>query len=148
MVVRLQGDPFGPGAELDAFTEAVGGGGAVATFTGRVRSTPDDPLEAMTLEHYPALAQAQLEALRAEAIARFGLIDAWIIHRFGRLLPGEPIVQVMTASLHRQAAFDGAGFLMDTLKTNAPFWKKEHRPGRDSWVEARASDDAAVARWT
>jgi molybdopterin synthase catalytic subunit len=101
----------------------------------------------MTLEHYPALAQRQLEALRENAITRFGLLAAEIIHRFGTLYPGDPIVQVMTLAPHRQAAFDGANFIMDTLKTTAPFWKKEENSEGTRWVEAKESDDQAAARW-
>lgn len=148
MAVRLQSAAFDPGAETNGFlARTQGGGGAAVTFTGLVRSTPDDPIISLTLEHYPALAQRQLEALRKTAIERFALLDAEIIHRFGRLLPNEPIVQVMALALHRQAAFDGANFMMDTLKTNAPFWKKEERPAGAHWVEARHSDDAAALRW-
>lgn len=147
MAVRLQSMPFDPGAETNAFLTRTKGGGAAVTFTGLVRSTPEEPIASLTLEHYPALAQHQLETLRDTAIERFSLLDAEIIHRFGTLLPEEPIVQVMTLALHRQAAFDGANFIMDTLKTNAPFWKKEERPGGSAWVEARKSDDTAAARW-
>lgn len=147
MAVRLQSAAFDPGAETNGFLARTQGGGAAVTFTGLVRSTPDDPIISLTLEHYPALAQRQLEALRKTAIERFALLDAEIIHRFGRLLPNEPIVQVMALALHRQAAFDGANFMMDTLKTNAPFWKKEERPAGAHWVEARHSDDAAALRW-
>src|SRR5690606_41931017 len=115
---------------------------------GTVRSDADNPVAAMTLEHYPALAQARLTALAAEARARFGLRDALIVHRYGRLLPGEAIVLVLAAAPHRAAAFEAASFMMDTLKTTAPFWKKEERPdGTTAWVEARQSDDDAAARW-
>lgn len=147
MRVRLQSEAFDPGAETNVFLAAANGAGAAISFTGLVRSTPQDPIESMTLEHYPTLAQRQLETLAEKAIARFALLDAAIIHRFGTLYPNEPIVQVMTLALHRQAAFDGANFIMDTLKTTAPFWKKEKRPDGESWVEARASDDTAAARW-
>lgn len=148
MSVRLQSAPFDPGAEANAFLARVDGGGAAVTFTGLVRSTPQDPVSSLTLEHYPELAQKQLEALRDKAVSRFGLLDAEIIHRFGTLFPSDPIVQVMTLALHRQAAFDGANFLMDTLKTTAPFWKKEERPQGAAWVDARDSDDEATSRWT
>ncbi|WP_404402771.1 molybdenum cofactor biosynthesis protein MoaE [Pelagibacterium halotolerans] len=147
MSVRLQTETFDPGAETNAFLQRTSGGGAAVTFTGLVRSTPHHPITSMTLEHYPALAQRQLEDLRERALERFDLIDAEIIHRHGTLYPGEPIVQVMTLSNHRQAAFDAANFLMDTLKTNAPFWKKEDGPAGSKWVEARESDDKAAARW-
>ncbi|MCD7060289.1 molybdenum cofactor biosynthesis protein MoaE [Pelagibacterium xiamenense] len=147
MSVRLQNQAFDPGAETNAFLDRTGGGGAAVTFTGLVRSTPDHPVTAMTLEHYPALAQRQLEDLHEQAIKRFDLIDAEIIHRYGTLHPGDPIVQVMTLSKHRHAAFEAANFLMDTLKTNAPFWKKEEGPSGTKWVDARESDDDAAARW-
>lgn len=147
MRVRLQAEPFDPGAESNSFIARAKGAGASVTFTGLVRSTPDDPVEALTLEHYPELARRQLEKLASEAVARFELIDADIIHRFGTLYPGEPIVQVMTLAPHRQAAFEGASFIMDTLKTDAPFWKKERRGEGEAWVEARTSDDEAAARW-
>lgn len=147
MRVRLQSEPFDPGLEANAFLDRSAGAGAAVTFTGLVRSTPDDPIRSLTLEHYPELARRQLERLASNAVTRFGLLDAEIIHRFGTLVPGEPIVQVMTLSLHRQAAFDAANFIMDTLKTDAPFWKKENRADGEAWVEAKAGDDAATARW-
>ncbi|MEQ8447830.1 MAG: molybdenum cofactor biosynthesis protein MoaE [Pelagibacterium sp.] len=148
MSVTLQSEPFDPGTLFNAFLKANQGAGAAVTFTGLVRSTPEDPITSMTLEHYPALARRQLEDLRKRAMARFGLYEARIVHRFGRLYPGEPIVQVMTLAPHRQAAFDGANFIMDTLKTTAPFWKKEEGPDGRRWVEAKDSDDKATARWS
>jgi molybdopterin synthase catalytic subunit len=148
MSVTLQSEPFDPGSLFNDFLEANKGAGAAVTFTGLVRSTPDDPIASMTLEHYPALAQRQLEDLRTNAMTRFELLEGRIIHRFGRLYPGEPIVQVMTLAPHRQAAFDGANFIMDTLKTTAPFWKKEEGPDGTRWVEAKDSDDKATARWS
>lgn len=147
MSVTLQSEPFDPGALVNAFLSSSQGAGAAVTFTGIVRSSEDDPIVSMTLEHYPSLARRQLLDLRDAAIARFALIDATIIHRFGTLYPGDPIVQVMTLAPHRHAAFDGANFIMDTLKTTAPFWKKEERAGASEWVKAKQSDDAATARW-
>ncbi|GGA45243.1 molybdenum cofactor biosynthesis protein MoaE [Pelagibacterium lentulum] len=147
MSVRLQQPTFDPGAETNAFLENAGGAGAAVTFTGLVRSLPEDPIISMTLEHYPALAESQLETLLGDAMQRFSLTDATIIHRFGTLYPGEPIVQVMTLAPHRQAAFDAANFIMDVLKTNAPFWKKEERETGSDWVAARQSDDEAAQRW-
>lgn len=147
MRVRLQTGPFDPGAEANGFLERSAGAGAAVTFTGLVRSTPDDPIQSLTLEHYPELAQRQLERLASDAMARFFLLDAEIIHRFGTLQPGEPIVQVMALALHRHAAFEGANFIMDQLKTSAPFWKKERRADGEAWVEAKTSDDEAAARW-
>ena len=139
--IRVSPDPFDAGAEQAALTAGRTDIGAVVAFTGLVRA--DDGLEALTLEHYPAMTLRQLEGIAAEAAARWPLLAGTIIHRHGRLLPGEPIVLVLTASAHRAAAFEAAAFLMDWLKTRAPFWKHD---GSD-WVAARASDDEAAARW-
>lgn len=147
MTIRLQSDVFDPGAETNAFLEQGAGAGAAVTFTGLVRSLPDDPVSSLTLEHYPALAEKQIGHMIAEATERFSLLAVTVIHRYGTLRPGEPIVQVMTLSPHRKAAFEGAEFLMDYLKTSAPFWKKEDTGDGERWVEARAEDDTAQARW-
>jgi molybdopterin synthase catalytic subunit len=147
MSVRIQTEPFDPGTEANAFLEATAGAGAAVTFTGLVRSKPDDPVSTLTLEAYPELAVAQIGKAIAEAVARFGLLRASVIHRHGAMAVGEPIVQVMTLAPHRQAAFDGASFLMDYLKTDAPFWKKEATADGERWVEARAEDDTARERW-
>ena len=128
MSVRLQRAGFDPGAESNRFLGSAAGAGAAVTFTGLVRSLPDDPVKTLTLECYVELAQNQIAKIVAEAIARFHLLDAEVIHRFGTLAAGEPIVQVMTLAPHRQAAFEGAEFLMDYLKTDAPFWKQEATP--------------------
>lgn len=148
MGVRIQDAPFDPGLELNTFAELAEGAGAVVTFTGLVRSTPDDPIATLTLECYPELALNQIGAMVAEARTRFGLIDEAVIHRYGELRPGDPIVQVMTLAPHREAAFAAARFLMDYLKTDAPFWKKETSGTTTRWVEARADDDKARARWS
>ena len=147
MSVRVTTDSFDPGAETNAFLASGNGAGAVVTFTGIVRSKPDDPILSLTLECYPELAINQLTAIVEQAKTRFGLLAAVVIHRHGTLGPGEPIVQVMTLSPHRDAAFKGAEFLMDYLKTDAPFWKQETDARGTHWVEARESDDAAKARW-
>ena len=147
MAVRVSTDPFDPGAETNAFLAAGNGAGAAVTFTGVVRSGPDDPITALTLDCYPELAINQLTAIVDRATARFGLLAATVIHRYGALAPGEPIVQVMTLAPHRAAAFKGAEFLMDYLKTDAPFWKQETGPSGTHWVEAKAEDDVAKARW-
>ena len=147
MTVRVQTASFDPGAELNAFLAASHGAGAAATFTGVVRSGPADPITALTLECYPELAINQLTAIITQATERFGLLAATVIHRYGTLGPGEPIVQVMTTAPHRDAAFKGAEFLMDYLKTDAPFWKQETGPKGTHWVEAKAEDDDAKARW-
>jgi molybdopterin synthase catalytic subunit len=145
--VRIQEAAFDPGAELNGFSELSEGAGAVVTFTGLVRSNPSDPIESLTLECYPELALNQIGEIAAEAHERFGLLDETVIHRYGTLRPGDPIVQVMTLAPHREAAFEAAQFLMDYLKTDAPFWKKEASAGTTRWVEARAEDVEAKARW-
>lgn len=147
MSVRIQTDAFDPGAEANAFLEHSAGAGAAVTFTGLVRSEPDDPVRALTLEVYPELAISQIGKAIDEAVARFGLLRASVIHRYGELSVGEPIVQVMALAPHRRAAFDGASFLMDYLKTDAPFWKKESTPDGDRWVASREEDDIARTRW-
>jgi molybdopterin synthase catalytic subunit len=147
MSVRLIEAPFDPGAETNAFLAASAGAGAAVTFTGLVRSRPEDPVSILTLECYPELAEAQIGKAIVEAITRFGLIKATVIHRFGTLAAGDPIVQVMALAPHREAAFQGAEFLMDYLKTDAPFWKKEATPSGDRWVDAKPHDDTARRRW-
>jgi molybdopterin synthase catalytic subunit len=148
MGIRIQEPTFDPGAELNAFSELAEGAGAVVTFTGLVRSTPGDPIATLTLECYPELALNQIGAIVSEAHTRFGLLDEAVIHRYGTLNPGEPIVQVMTLAPHREAAFEAAQFLMDYLKTDAPFWKKEATTGGERWVDATGADDKARARWS
>ena len=147
MAVRLQTAPFDPGAEANTFLVANSGAGAAVTFTGLVRSQPGDPVTTLTLEVYPELAEAQIGRAIADAVARFGLIKATVIHRYGPLHPGEPIVQVMALAPHSSAAFEVDEFLMDVLKTDAPFWKKEATPEGDRWVEAKPEDDHARDRW-
>jgi len=147
MAIRVQTEPFDPGRETNLFLEVSAGAGAAVTFTGLVRSDPRDPVSTLTLECYPELAMNQIGAVEAKAIARFGLIRASIIHRYGELRPGEPIVQVMTLAPHRRAAFEGAEFLMDYLKTDALFWKREATSAGDRWVEHNADDDRARTRW-
>lgn len=145
MTVRVQQEDFDLGAEAEALGRG-GEAGAVVTFTGHVRGAADG-VEAMTLEHYPGMTEAALEEIEAEAMRRWPLTGAVIIHRVGRLLPGERIMMVATASPHRAAAFEAAEFLMDYLKTRAPFWKKEETGGEARWVDAREADDTAAARW-
>lgn len=147
MAVSIQTEPFDPGAETNAFLLANAGAGAAVTFTGLVRSQPEDPIGALILECYPELAINQVTAMVEQAVVRFGLIRAKVIHRYGTLRPGEPIVQVMALAPHREAAFQGAEFLMDYLKTDAPFWKQEETPDGTRWVDAKSQDDAAKARW-
>ncbi|SMQ71396.1 molybdopterin synthase subunit MoaE [Devosia lucknowensis] len=147
-MIRVTAAGFDPGAEANAFQSAHTEAGAMVTFTGIVRSRPDDPISALILECYPALAENELAAIREEAKTRFGLIDAAVIHRYGRLEPGQTIMMVVTLAPHRQAAFDGAQFLMDYLKTGAPFWKQEETPHGLRWVEPKPADDDARARWS
>lgn len=147
-MIRVTAEPFDPGAEANAFQAVHVGAGAMVTFTGIVRSRPEDPISALILECYPALAVNELAAIRDAALARFGLIDAGILHRHGRLVPGETIMMVITLAPHRQAAFEGAQFLMDYLKTGAPFWKQEETPAGLRWVDAKAEDDDARERWS
>ena len=142
--VRLQPEPFDAGAEL-ARLDRLGGGG-VASFTGIVRG--DDGLIELLLEHHSEMTLKMMQALAGEATARWHLLGITVIHRYGALRPGEPIVFVATAAQHRGAALDACASLIDRLKTQAPFWKREtFADGRSQWVEARASDDVAAARW-
>lgn len=148
MVVRVQDENFDIGAEIDALRSGRTDIGAIVSFTGTVRDLGGDAhVAAMTLEHYPGMTEKALEALEADARARWPLDDCLVLHRFGRLEPGDNIVLVVTLSAHRRAAFEAAEFLMDDLKTRAPFWKKEETADGTRWVEARASDDDAAARW-
>ena len=142
--VRVQPEDFDPGAEMAALG-ALGSGG-VASFVGHVRG--DGGLIALTLEHYPQMTAKALDELAEQALARWSLDGVTLIHRIGRLSPGGRIVLVCTASRHRANALDACAYLIDRLKTDAPFWKKEEfGDGRSSWVEARVSDDAAAERW-
>ena len=149
VTVRVQPEPFDVAAETEKLTAGRTDVGAVVAFTGLCRSE-DGRLDALVLEHFPGMAEAEIERTAAEAIARWPLLGVTAIHRFGEIRPGEPIVVVIVTSSHRLAAFEAAEFLMDFLKTRAPFWKKEI--GRDgsagAWVDAREADDAAAARWT
>jgi molybdopterin synthase catalytic subunit len=147
--VRVQHEDFDIGAEVARLTAGRTDIGAIVTFTGTVRSgRGPDTIESMTLEHYPGMTEEELARVEAEAGRRWPLSGSLIVHRVGTLAPGDNIVLVVTASAHRQAAFDAAAFLMDYLKTRAPFWKKEQgRDGTERWVEARESDDRAAERW-
>lgn len=146
MSVRVQNAPFDPGAEANAFSAGVAGSGAIVTFSGIVRDE-DGRLSAMEIEHYPGMTEKALERIRAEAIQRFSLSDAMILHRFGPMRPGETIMMVATAARHRGDAFQAAEFLMDYLKSRAPFWKKEFGPDGAEWVAARDEDEDALGRW-
>jgi molybdopterin synthase catalytic subunit len=146
--VRVQTEAFDAGREIAALTEGRTDVGAVATFVGVVRDGNDGrAISAMTLEHYPGMTEKALEDICAQAHARWNLIDSRVVHRVGTLQPGESIVLVAVSSAHRGDAFAACEFIMDYLKTRAPFWKKEDTPEGARWVEARASDDHAADRW-
>ena len=147
MRVVVQEAPFDFGAEAESFASARTDMGAVVTFTGVVRDLAGDRLDAMEIEHYPGRTQKALEAIAEEAIRRWSLGDALIIHRYGRLTPGERLMMVATAAPHRKDAFEAAEFLMDYLKSRAPFWKKEHGTDSTGWVAAKDEDEAALDRW-
>ena len=148
MTVRLQREFFDATAEAALLTRGRTDIGAVVTFAGLCRGTDaGEPIGALTLEHYPGMAEAEISRHVEEAERRWPLLGATVIHRYGRITPGEPIVLVVTAASHRQAAFEAAEFLMDFLKTRAPFWKREERPGGGTWVDAKSADDAAADRW-
>ncbi len=146
--IRIQREDFDVNAEIRALAGTSGNIGAVVTFSGLCRDE-DGTLSALELEHYPGMAEAEIRRIALDAAKRWPLDGVTVIHRYGKILPGENIVLVVTASRHRQAAFDGAHFLMDFLKSSAPFWKREIR--RDGtvggWVEAKDADDAATKRW-
>jgi len=145
MRVRVQAEAFDQGAEVSAFTTGATGAGAVVTFTGIVR--PDGGLTGMEIEHYPGMTEKAITAILEQAVQRWSLVDGLVIHRHGRLAPGEPIMMVATAAPHRADAFAAAEFLMDYLKSRAPFWKKESRDGGETWVAAKDADEDALKRW-
>ena len=147
-MIRVQAEDFDIGAELEALTRGRPGVGGLASFVGLVREVSGGgSISAMTLEHYPGMTERQLERIEAEARARWPLDEVLIIHRHGRLEPGQRIVLCATTSAHRQAAFEACMFLVDWLKTKAPFWKLEASQEGARWVESRAADDDAAARW-
>ncbi len=144
--IRVQDAPFDLAAESAALTAGRSDIGGLASFVGLCRA--DDGLAALVLEHYPGMTERALRKIAEEAWARWPLTGCTVIHRVGRLVPGDPIVLVLTASAHRAAALESCAFLIDWLKTSAPFWKREEFAGGESrWVEAKATDDAAAARW-
>ena len=148
-MIRVQREDFDVGAELSRLTAGRTDIGGVATFIGLVRDVAGGAaIGAMTLEHYPGMTEKKLAEIEAEAKRRWPLQATLIIHRYGRLEPGDRIVFVATASPHRQAALESCAFLIDWLKTKAPFWKLEETPSGPQWVEARDSDDAAAERWS
>lgn len=148
MAVRVQEADFDVGAEIAALSDGRSDVGGVASFVGLVRDIAGGTaVTAMTLEHYPGMTERQLEEIEAEARSRWPLLEVRIVHRVGRLEPGDRIMFCGAASAHRGAALEACAFLMDWLKTKAPFWKKEETPAGERWVEARAEDDEAASRW-
>ena len=143
----MQEAPFDLGQETAAFAAGRTDMGAIVTFTGVVRDLPGDPMQAMEIEHYPGMTEAALTGIAEQAMARFSLGDALVIHRYGRLVPGEMIMMVATAARHRKDAFAAAEFLMDYLKSRAPFWKREITAKGTDWVAATDEDEAALKRW-
>ena len=146
MTVRVQSEPFDAGAELNGFAQGRADVGAVVSFTGVVRNTQRDLIE-MQIEHYPGMTEAAIAKIADEASARWALADVLVIHRHGVLKPGAPIMMVATASSHRADAFAAADFLMDYLKSRAPFWKKEVTSSGATWVAAKDADEDALKRW-
>ncbi len=147
MRVSVQTAAFDAGAEANAFTVAAAGAGAIVTFTGMVRNTAAGDLVAMEIEHYPGMTERAITDIAHQAQTRWTLTDCLIIHRHGRLAPGDPIMMVATAAPHRADAFAAADFLMDYLKSRAPFWKREITASGAEWVAAKADDEAALRRW-
>ena len=146
--IRVQTEPFDTGAEIARLSAGRTDIGGIGCFVGTVRATAAHPVAALTLEHYPAMTEPALARIAAEATARWDLLGCTVIHRVGRLEPGEPIVLVLAAAGHREAALEATAFLIDWLKTKAPFWKKEALAGgAETWVEARDADEAAAALW-
>ena len=146
-MIRVQREDFDPGTELASLTAGNRAVGGVVSFVGLVRDIAGQTLKAMTLEHYPGMTERKLAEIEAEARKRWPIEASLIVHRYGRLEPGERIVLVIVASAHRQAAFEACAFLVDWLKTQAPFWKEEETEAGAHWVEAKSEDDAAAARW-
>lgn len=146
--IRVQSEAFDVGAVIEELCAGNPAVGAITSFVGLVRDVNDDvPVTSMTLEHYPGMTEKALEAIVADAKARWDLIDVALVHRIGELRPADPIVLVAVASAHRGDAFQACEFIMDFLKTRAPFWKKEENSQRAKWVESRASDERAAHRW-
>ena|SRR5208282_2880268 len=148
-IIRLQREVFDVAAEMARMTHGRTDIGAVVAFTGLCRADENgEPIAALTLEHYPGMAEAEIARHVEEARARWPLLGVTVIHRYGRIVPGEIIVLVATVSSHREAAFAAAAFLMDYLKTRAPFWKQVEKATGSAWVDAKATDDAAAERWS
>lgn len=147
MDIRVQEEPFDFGQEAARFADGHDKVGAIVTFTGIVRDADAGGLAAMEIEHYPGMTEAALSEIAGKASERWSLADVLVIHRFGRLVPGDQIMMVATAARHRKDAFEAAEYLMDYLKSRAPFWKKEHGADGSEWVAARDEDEDALTRW-
>ncbi len=148
MRIIVQEAPFDFGAEAEGFASGRHDMGAIVTFTGVVRDFGNGTLDTMEIEHYPGMTQKALDAIADEARTRWSLGDVLVIHRYGRMEPGEKIMMVATAAPHRKDAFEAAEYLMDYLKSRAPFWKKEHaKTGETNWVAAKDEDEDALSRW-
>jgi len=147
MRICVQSDPFDIGAESNHFAKAAVGAGAIVTFTGITRDNASGDLAVMEIEHYPGMTERAITEIATQAMARWQLTNCLVIHRYGRLAPTDPIMMVATASRHRADAFAAAEFLMDYLKSRAPFWKKEITKSGTTWVAARDEDEDALKRW-
>ena len=147
MQVRVQSDPFDAGAELNAFAKGRQDLGAIVTFSGVVRDTADGGLRGMVIEHYPGMTERALQKIAQDAAERWSLGDVLVIHRYGSLAAGDIIMMVATAARHRKDAFEAAEYLMDYLKSRAPFWKKEQTTDGSDWVESKEEDEQALTRW-
>ncbi|MDP5217525.1 molybdenum cofactor biosynthesis protein MoaE [Ruegeria sp. 2205SS24-7] len=147
MRVSVQEEPFDLGAEANRFAEGDTGSGAIVTFTGVVRDLAQGNLDVMEIEHYPGMTEKAIAAIADDARQRWSLADVLVIHRYGQLAPGDRIMMVATAARHRKDAFEAAEFLMDYLKSRAPFWKKEISGEGSDWVAAKDEDEAALDRW-
>ena len=148
MIVRVQAEPFDAGEELNLFSSNFVCTGATVSFCGTVRSTIQDPILAMEIEHYPGMTEFAIREIVSDAKARWELGDCMVIHRYGKLGPGENIVMVAVRGAHRNEAFNAAQFIMDYLKSRAPFWKREIRGSGAIWVGSREEDEAALSAWT
>ena len=147
MYVSVQKEFFDFSAEIKNFSETLGNIGAIVTFTGIVRGQKSKTLDYMFIEHYPGMTETQIKLIVEDAFKRWKICDVLVIHRYGKLEPGEPIMMVATAAEHRKEAFEAAEYLMDYLKSRAPFWKKEVLNGEENWVGATSEDEASLNRW-
>ena len=147
MHVSVQSEFFDFSAEIKNFSETLGNIGALVTFTGIVRGQKSNTLDYMFIEHYPGMTETQIKLIVEDALKRWKICDVLVIHRYGKLEPGEHIMMVATAAEHRREAFEAAEYLMDYLKSRAPFWKKEVLNGEENWVDATSADEASLNRW-